>query len=57
MNKKRRGKAVAVIDIGSTDTMRVSQLCDGAITDIDVLRYPTQIGHEVFPQEKSALTA
>ena len=49
MNKKRRGKAVAVIDIGSSlIQMRVSQLCDGAITDIDVLRYPTQIGHEVF---------
>lgn len=32
--------------------MRVSQLCDGAITDIDVLRYPTQIGHEVFSTGK-----
>ena len=53
MNKKRRGKAVAVIDIGSSlIQMRVSQLCDGAITDIDVLRYPTQIGHEVFSTGK-----
>ena len=44
MNKKRRGKAVAVIDIGSSlIQMRVSQLCDGAITDIDVDVYKRQI--------------
>ena len=32
--------------------MRVSSFYDGAITDIDVLRYPTQIGHEVFSTGK-----
>ena len=43
-----------MIDIGSSlIQMRVSQLCDGAITDIDVLRYPTQNRPRgVFPQEK-----
>ena len=58
MNKKRRGKAVAVIDIGSSlIQMRVSQLCDGAITDIDVLDTQLKSATRCFPQEKSALTA
>lgn len=53
MNKKRGGKAVAVIDIGSNMVkMRVAQLQNGAIRDLDLLEYPIALGHEVFQDGK-----
>lgn len=49
MNKKKNGKTVAVIDIGSNMVkMRVAQLQNGAIRDIERLEYPIRLGHEVF---------
>ena len=49
MNKKRGGRPVAVIDIGSNLVkMRVSQLQNGECVDIDRLEYPIKLGHEVF---------
>lgn len=49
MNKKRGGKIAAVIDIGSNMLkIRVAQLQNGEIKDIDRLEYPIQLGHEVF---------
>ncbi len=53
MNKKRGGKAVAVIDIGSNLVkMRVAQLQNGIIQDLDRLEYPIHLGHEVFQDGK-----
>lgn len=53
LNKKRNGKTVAVIDIGSNMLkMRVAQLQNGEIKDLDRLEYPIQIGHEVFNDGK-----
>ena len=53
MNKKKNGKTVAVIDIGSNMVkMRVAQLQNGVICDIDRLEYPIRLGHEVFHDGK-----
>lgn len=53
MNKKKNSKTVAVIDIGSNMVkMRVAQLQNGAIRDIDRLEYPIRLGHEVFQDGK-----
>ncbi len=53
MNRKKGGRAVAVIDIGSNMLkMRVSQLQNGKICDLDRLEYPIRLGHEVFLDNK-----
>lgn len=53
VNKKRGSKAVAVIDIGSNMVkMRVAQLQNGVIKDLDRLEYPIHLGHEVFHNGK-----
>jgi exopolyphosphatase/guanosine-5'-triphosphate,3'-diphosphate pyrophosphatase len=53
MNKKKGGKSVAVIDIGSNlIKMRISQLQNNQIQDLDRLEYPVQLGHEVFNDGK-----
>ena len=49
MNKRKGGKTIAVIDIGSNMlTMNISQLKKGEITTVDQLEYPISLGHEVF---------
>lgn len=53
MNRRKIGKAVAVIDIGSNMLkMRISQLQSGKICDLDRLEYPIRLGHEVFLDNK-----
>ncbi len=53
MNKKKNNKTAAVIDIGSNLLkMRISQLKQGKIVDIDRLEYPLALGHEVFTDGK-----
>lgn len=53
MNKKRGGKVVAVIDIGSNAVkMRVAQMQNNVVKDLDLLYSPLRLGHEVFSQGK-----
>ena len=53
LNKKKNGKAAAVIDIGSNlIKMRISQLKKGEIIELDRLEYPLGLGHEVFTNGK-----
>lgn len=53
MTKRKGGKAAAVIDIGSNRVrMQISQLKKGEIFPVDLLEYPTALGHEVFTTGK-----
>lgn len=53
MNKTKRPKTAAVIDIGSNMVkMRLSCLQKGSVCDLERLEYPVRLGHEVFSDQK-----
>ncbi len=46
-------KIAAIIDIGSNEIkMKISQVTKGNISDLEILEYPINIGHEVFSERK-----
>ncbi|MFU0833288.1 MAG: Guanosine-5'-triphosphate,3'-diphosphate pyrophosphatase [Oscillospiraceae bacterium] len=53
MNSKKTHRLAAVIHIDSNALkIKIAQLKKGEISDIDILEYPMQLGHEVFKDGK-----